>query len=222
MNLHLIITANTKLNMDRENLSEIQNKTVLLLGFWKSAYQFMATERSDVVGFVVVCGSKWHPFIIELMAIAHRSNRTTYAWVLNCILATSGACSTKVLLDPLKAFFEYAKIEQMEERLCCQGSSGCKISTCWPREDLLFDQLKNLPNFSFLLTKERDEKSKIDCLGYICYYFFGLCTASPSPQIFSEGRGRLNTGYYFYMSFFWCLCVSLSSLLYFPTVWKIS
>ena len=52
----------------------------------------MATERSDVVGFVVVCGSKWHPFIIELMAIAHRSNRTTYAWVLNCILATSGAC----------------------------------------------------------------------------------------------------------------------------------
>ena len=35
--------------MDRENLSEIQNKTVLLLGFWKSAYQFMATERRPLL-----------------------------------------------------------------------------------------------------------------------------------------------------------------------------
>lgn len=187
--------------MDRENLSEIQSKTVLLV------YGYRAKLRCWLCRRMWKQAASIYNWKIDGHNWAHRSNRTTYAWVLNCILATSGACSTKVLLDSLRVFFEYAKIEQMEERLCCQGSSGWKFSTCWPREDLLFHHLKNLPNFSFLLTKERDEKSKIDCLG--------------SPQIFSEGSGRLNTGYYLH-EFFWCLCVSLSSLLYVPAVWKMS
>ena len=148
-----------ELNMDREKLSEIQNKTVLL------AYGYRAKRRCWLCRRMWKQAASIYNWKIDGHNWAHRSNRTTYAWVLNCILATSGACSTKVLLDSLWVFFEYAKIEQMEERLWCQGSSGCKISTCWPREDLLFHHLKNLPNFSFLFTKERDEKSKIDCLG---------------------------------------------------------
>ena len=41
--------------------------------------------------------------------------------VRNCILATCGTCSTKILLNSCRVFVEYAKFEQAKERICQQG-----------------------------------------------------------------------------------------------------
>ena len=51
------------------------------------------------------------------------------------ILATCRACSRKILIDSCRVFLEYAKIKQVEEKLCwLQGAFRCPRCSCaWER-----------------------------------------------------------------------------------------
>ena len=44
-----------------------------------------------------------------------------YTWVRNCFLATSSACSTKMLFDSRRVFLNTQKIEQAKESFCWLG-----------------------------------------------------------------------------------------------------
>ena len=68
-------------------------------------------------------------FLTFLSKIAAVPKQSYKAWVRNCILAIYSACSTNVLIDSnsSKVFLQYAKIEQVKERITSIVSKALQL-----------------------------------------------------------------------------------------------
>ena len=188
--------------MERENLNEILRKNCIII------WHCLGFERQSL--------SLWLPFMATALLLwrrmshnwTRRCNHTSYPWIQSKLYPIF---TKTVSLDSRRVFFEYAKIGlACKLSFCCQESSECLYSTCWPL-DLPFHHLKNLPNFSFprllkqlyLLNKE-SEKLKLTAWLYFAIILACVQLTGPS-DFFLRGRGRLYTGYCFYV--FFCVCV---------------